>query len=92
LAEKLPAGPQWKCKPLNPQAPTKRPVQLFYRDAIECLQALLQNPLVADHVEFTPLRVFKTAEKLVRKYSRWMTADVAWNMQVRLLHSQVLLD
>ena len=29
-----------------------------------------------------PLRVFKTAEKLMRIYSEWRTGDVAWKMQV----------
>jgi hypothetical protein len=49
--------------------PIKTPLQLFYHDALECIQALLYNPLVQDYLHFTPLHVFKTAEKLMCIYS-----------------------
>jgi hypothetical protein len=35
-----------------------------------------------DYLHFTPLRVFKTAERLMRIYSEWRTGDIAWKMQV----------
>lgn len=42
----------------------------------------MSNPLLKDVLQFEPLRVFKTAEKLMRVYSEWRTGDVAWKMQV----------
>jgi hypothetical protein len=79
--EMLPQGPKWTYKLWKTVYHTKTAVQLFYRDAVECIQALLHNPLVQDYLHFTPLRVFKTAEKLMRVYSEWRTGDAAWNMQ-----------
>lgn len=79
----LPKGPKWKCKPWKTVYPTKNPVKLFYRDSVECVKSLLQSPLMKDYLQFSPLRVFETAEKLVRIYGDWLTGDVAWNMQVR---------
>src|SRR6266850_8468107 len=83
-AEILPTGPTWKSTPLESVYPVKRPLFLYYRDPIECLQALIGNPLAQDSLHFEPLKVFKTAEKLVRVYNEWQTGDVAWQMQVRM--------
>jgi len=82
-AELLPAGPTWKCTPWKPLYPTKTAVNLFHRDPIECIQSILSNPHVANHIHYTPLCVFKTAEKLIRVYSEWWTGHVAWDLQVR---------
>jgi len=46
---------------------------------------LMRNPLLADHLEFTPFHEFKTAEKVVRIYMEWLSGDAAWSMQVRSL-------
>jgi hypothetical protein len=73
----LPPGPQWKCQPWNPVHPTKNPVKLYYRDAIECLESLFGNPLFVDALQFTPFRLFMATEKLVRAYSEWMSGDIA---------------
>lgn len=81
-AEELPPGPQWTCQPWPVKYPTKRPVNLYYRDSISCVRSLFSNPLFADHMYYTPFREFKTAEKLVRVYNKWMSANAAWNMQV----------
>ena len=78
----LPAGPLWKCTLRKTVYPTKHPINLFYRDAIECVQLLMNNPLLKEALQFEPLRVFKTAEKLMRIYSEWRTGNVAWKMQV----------
>jgi|SRR5882762_555844 len=81
-AEMLPAGPQWKCTPWPTTYPTKIPLKLFHRDSLECIQSILQSPLMKDSIHLTPLRIFKTAEKVMRVYSQWMTGNVAWDMQV----------
>ena len=58
------------------------PVVLYYRDPIECLQSLFSNPLLQDHIEFTPYCLYKTAEKLIRIYTEWMSGQAAENLQV----------
>ena len=83
----LPPGPSWKCKSWPTTHPTKSPVQLFYRDPIECIESLFKSPLAADNIEFTPYQVFKTAEKEVQIYSEWLSGKVAWTMQVRTCSS-----
>ena len=62
--------------------PTKSPVRLFYRDTVECLEALFQHPLFHDKLDLVPCHVYRTAERLVRVYSEWMTSDGAWDIQV----------
>ena len=42
----------------------------------------MNNPLLKEALQFEPLRVFKTAEKLMHIYREWRTGDVAWKMQV----------
>lgn len=78
----LPAGPQWQCKPWTTVHPIKTSVDLFYRHPLDTLQSILGSPLVQDALQFTPLRIFRTAEKIVRVYSEWMTSDAAWDIQV----------
>ena len=84
----LPAGPSWKCKPWTTSHPTKSPLQLFYRDPIECIQSLLNSPLSADEFEFAPYKLYKTAERSIRVYSEWLSGDVAWSMQVRAFSAE----
>jgi hypothetical protein len=81
-AELLPIGPKWRGKPLVTAHPTKLPVRLYYRDPLECLQSLFHSPLVADHIDMTPFRLFTSAEKLMRVYTEWLSGDTSWEMQV----------
>lgn len=81
--EILPKGPEWKAIPWQTEYPTKNPLTLYYRDPLECLQYLLSNPLIQDHVQFTPFRLWANSDKLMRIYTEWLSGDVAWNMQVR---------
>ncbi|KIJ63235.1 hypothetical protein HYDPIDRAFT_47651, partial [Hydnomerulius pinastri MD-312] len=92
LAELLPQlGPRWHCKTMETSCETKRPAQLFYRDAVDCLAYLFSNPLFKDWLELSPYRVFETAERLVRVYSEWMSAGVAWGTQEELPDGAMLL-
>ncbi len=86
----LPTGPLWKCKLWAANHPTKSPLQLFYRDPIECIESLLNSPLSADDIEFTPYKLYKTAEKSIRVYSEWLSGDVAWTMQVCVFLAEFL--
>ena len=54
LAEMLPSGPCWMSLSICPVVATKRPVTLYYRNPIGCLQALLSHPLFERHISFVP--------------------------------------
>jgi hypothetical protein len=81
-AEILPPSPIWLCRQLQSTWPTKKPLCLYYRDSLECVKSIVYNPLLQDSLHFTPLRIFETAEKLMRVYSEWRTGAAAWEMQV----------
>jgi hypothetical protein len=95
-AELLPQGPQWFAKPWKTHHPTKTPLSLYWRDPVACLESILHNPLIADHVGMVPFRLFKTAEKTMRVYTEWLSGEQAWNIQVSVIHnvfaSDVLLN
>lgn len=84
-AEILPRGPQWVSEILTSDHPVKQPIRLFYRNAVECLQALLSHPLFEPHISFVPRKVWTSAAKICRIYDEWLSGDRAWKMQVRLL-------
>lgn len=79
--EILPKVPQWKSKPW-PTEFVKRPLTLFYRDPLECLQSLLLNPLVQDHIDYSPFRLYKSAAETMRIFTEWFSGDDAWEKQV----------
>ena len=49
---------------------------------MECIEALFNNPLFSDSMQYNPFQVFKAAEWLVCIYGEWMSGNVAWNLQV----------
>ncbi|KAF8833335.1 hypothetical protein BDN67DRAFT_874869, partial [Paxillus ammoniavirescens] len=55
--EILPPGPTWFCEPIQPEGCTKNTVRLFYRQPIECLQAILSNPILGPYISFVPRKV-----------------------------------
>ncbi|KAH7903379.1 hypothetical protein BJ138DRAFT_1020738, partial [Hygrophoropsis aurantiaca] len=89
--ELLPSGPKWRYRVLKTSTPTKTPVRLFWRDPLECIEALFNNPLFHNKLDLVPRRVYRSEERLVRVYSEWMTGDTAWDMQERLPDGATLL-
>ncbi|KAH7917077.1 hypothetical protein BV22DRAFT_990221, partial [Leucogyrophana mollusca] len=67
--EMLPPGPRWSCRPIVTSHPTKSPLRLFWRDPVECLEALFSNPAFHDKMDFVPRRVYETSARLVRVYN-----------------------
>ena len=78
----LPRGPEWRCKPWETAYPTKKPLHLYYRDPLECIQSILYHPLVKDFIKLSPFRLYESAAKTMRFYTEWLSGDVAWSMQV----------
>ncbi|KAF8971462.1 hypothetical protein BDZ97DRAFT_1913940 [Flammula alnicola] len=46
--------------------------------------SLLHSPLVQDHINFKPFQKFRTAEKVMRVYTEWLSGEAAWNMQKQI--------
>ncbi|KAG1846272.1 hypothetical protein F4604DRAFT_1595105 [Suillus subluteus] len=90
-AEMLPSGPSWKCQTIPSLHPTKLPICLFWRDPVECLESLFSNPLFHDKLDFVPRRVYKTAARLLRVYSEWLTGNSAWDMQSQYPRGAMIL-
>ena len=53
-AELLPSGPRWKSQEIRTSHPTKRPVLLYWRDSLELMEALFNNPEFQDMMDFSP--------------------------------------
>ncbi|KAG1722131.1 uncharacterized protein EDB91DRAFT_1008881, partial [Suillus paluster] len=68
-AEMLPSNPRWKSQVIHTSHPTKLPVILYWRDSIECIASIFNHPLFHNHIDFTPCKVYSTAERLCRIYS-----------------------
>ncbi|KAF8336052.1 hypothetical protein F5887DRAFT_1063304 [Amanita rubescens] len=90
-AEMLPKGPQWKFKPWEAYSPTKKPLMLFFRNPIECLQSLLRAPTLEGRIHYKPLQVFDNARGLMRVFTEWRTGDAAWDIQSQLPEGATLL-
>ncbi|KAG1899631.1 uncharacterized protein F5891DRAFT_1189439 [Suillus fuscotomentosus] len=90
-AEMLPSGPRWMSQTIPTMHPTKSPVVLYWCDPLDCVSSLLNHPAFHDELDFTPRRVYTTAQQLCRVYSEWMTSDDVWNMQSALPRGATLL-
>ncbi|KAF9455249.1 hypothetical protein BDZ94DRAFT_1180388, partial [Collybia nuda] len=91
LSEMLPKAPEWKCKPWTTVYPTKKPIYLYYRDPLDCIQSILYNPLVKNFIQFTPFRLYESATKAMRIYTGWLSGDNAWSMQSQFPEGATLL-
>jgi len=82
--EALPAGPQWKTTVISLSGyTTKAPMRLYWRDGLEVAEHLFSNPIFAPSMEFTPYREYKSMEQgNIRMYGEFMSADLAWQIQV----------
>lgn len=57
--EDLPKAPAWKMQEISIDGyRTAKPIVLFYRDPLECIQALLRNPIFEGKWDFTSRRVY----------------------------------
>ncbi|KAI6014163.1 hypothetical protein BKA83DRAFT_4062537 [Pisolithus microcarpus] len=82
--EDLPKGPCWKVRVVPTRHPTTNPVQLYWRDSLECIEALFNHPFYAGKMDYSPFRVFTAAERVMRVYSEWMSSDGAWDLQTKV--------
>ncbi|KAI5995031.1 hypothetical protein EDD15DRAFT_2142435, partial [Pisolithus albus] len=87
----VPSGPRWKCRSVKTESPTRRALQVFYRDAIECLQHLIHSPSNNGLIHFVPEKIYSAADRTQRIYTDWLTGDRAWELQDALPDGATLL-
>ncbi|KAI5980698.1 hypothetical protein EDD15DRAFT_2186761, partial [Pisolithus albus] len=64
----LPTGPRWNYRIVATHHPTKSPAILYFRNPLECIEALFNHPYFADHMIYTPFQVFTSAERVIREF------------------------
>ena len=80
--DQLPKAPKWKMQDVSIKGyETAKPGVLFYRDPLECIQTLLQNPIFEGKWDFTPRKIYDTPDRQNRIYGEWITSDGAWAAQ-----------
>ncbi|KAI5988816.1 hypothetical protein EDD15DRAFT_2172157 [Pisolithus albus] len=89
-AEILPSGPRWNARVVPTTHPTKSPVTLYYRDSLDCVESLFNHPLFAQTMDYSPFRLFTTAERIVRVFTEWMSSDGAWDLQLKFPEGSTL--
>lgn len=87
--DSLDAGPHWKCKLLpvkgdldSAGAVQVETVEFLYKDLLEIVKSLLEDPDLADDSIYCPTREYTDNSKKNRIYSEAMTGDWAWELQV----------
>ncbi|KAG1719323.1 hypothetical protein EDB19DRAFT_1919105 [Suillus lakei] len=68
------------------------PAVLYWWDPLECIATIFNHPLFHNHINYTPRKVYSTAQKLSQIYTDWMTGDHAWEMQSVLPCGATLLS
>ncbi|KAG2109555.1 uncharacterized protein F5147DRAFT_772863 [Suillus discolor] len=91
MVKDLPFGPRWMSQIIPTSHPTKSPVILYWHDPLECISSIFNHPLFHDCMDFTPRKVYSTAEKRCCVYTEWMTGNDAWNMQMAIPRGATLL-
>ena len=84
--ESLPDIPRWRSQEIKvgPYS-TKSPLVLYWRDGLEVVKHLFSNPVFASCIDFDPYREYEKASDghQERVYGEFMSADHAWEIQVR---------
>ncbi|KAG1775072.1 hypothetical protein EV702DRAFT_1199669 [Suillus placidus] len=76
-SELLPCVPKWQYRIISTTHPTKKPLHLYWRDLLDCIESLFSHPLFANKIDLTPQHVYDTAEP--------------WSMQSQLPDGATLL-
>lgn len=78
----LPCLAEWKVSKLEFTGyKTVHPIQLIWRDALEVIKQLFSDPVFTNNITFQPHVVHVGNQ---RKYGDYMSADLAWKIQVSL--------
>ncbi|KIK14429.1 hypothetical protein PISMIDRAFT_38112, partial [Pisolithus microcarpus 441] len=91
LIELLPSEPWWKYQSVKTESPTQHALQVFYQDAIECLQHLIHLPSNNRQVHFVLKKIYSAMDCMQHIYTDWLTGDQAWELQDALPDGATLL-
>lgn len=79
----LPCFTEWKVSKIAFTGyKTTQPIELIWRDALDVVKQLFSDPTFANHMTFDP-HVVQAGDQ--REYGDYMSADMAWKIQVYLL-------
>ena len=88
--DELPIGPEWKCNIIEVPGdlldddgnPMSEQLELWHRDPVECVKALIGNPAFKDFISYVPERVYRDDKGKVRVFNEMWTGDWWWETQV----------
>lgn len=88
--DSLPSGVDWQCELVTIEGDIKdvdgnvmkEVVELWFRNPLECIQELINNPQFRDVMQYAPLRHFVDQLGQTRVVDEMWTADWWWDMQV----------
>lgn len=83
LMSTLPSTPPWQVTDVEIKGyPTNTPMQLFYRDPLECAKFLYANPAYARYMDAIPCELYLDAEGKQRYYTEPGSGKRIWHIQV----------
>lgn len=86
----LPTGPKWNVQEITLKGELgEEDVEFYYRDALECVEELMGNPMFKEHMKYAPERHWKGGKRAKnRQYNECWTGDWWWKIQVSLDKSE----
>ncbi|KAG9105294.1 hypothetical protein FRC07_009417, partial [Ceratobasidium sp. 392] len=82
---KLPHGPKWKVQALEITGDLGVETPEYWRrNTFKCLTKLLQDKQLSPHIQFKPIRKYKSKNRTERVRDEMTTADFAWETQAKI--------
>lgn len=81
--DQLPGYGSWKFKFISVGESTTKH-EVFYRNPIDCLRAVLGDPAFKDYISYAPEKHYAEATRTTRMYTDMKTGDFWFEVQVRL--------
>jgi hypothetical protein len=81
--DRLPSKSGWKCETVEVKGnmigaegkPVTESVELWFRDPVECIQALIGDPTFRENLAYAPQKVFTSGSGTTRIYDEAWTGD-----------------
>ncbi|EMD33212.1 hypothetical protein CERSUDRAFT_57388 [Gelatoporia subvermispora B] len=86
------SGASWTCEEVtvtgdlmgDGDEPQTESVEIWFRDPLECVQELLNNPMFEEHMSYAPRKQYADAEGETRVIDEMASSDWWWQIQERL--------
>ena len=87
--DELPSGPEWTCDVVDVTGdregedgmPMREELELWRHDPIKCIQDLIGNPALREHLAYQPEHVYADSQRANCIIDDTWTADWWWNTQ-----------